>query len=196
MGTILKHKTRMANKNLEIEARFLEINQKVLKQKLKKLKAKDLGEKRIDEIIFYDKKLSWMKGRKKFVRMRKVGKEITLTYKNRLAPDKINGTEEIEFKVGNWTAAQLFLERLGLTAYREQEKKRHTFKLADVVVDIDTWPGIPTFVEIEGKSEKSIKIAARRLGFDWRKAVFLDARRIIEDIYKIPVGKMKKFKFR
>lgn len=127
--------------------------------------------------------------------MRKVGKEIMLTFKNRHAPGKIDGTEEIEFKVGNWDKAKLFLERLGFVAYREQEKKRHTFKLRNVTIDIDTWPSIPTYLELEGKNKSDIKNVAKLLQFDWSKAVFIDARRIIEDIYHVPVGKMKVFKF-
>ena len=181
--------------NLEIEARFLEINQEELKGKLEKLGAKDFGEKTIQEIIFYDKDLSWMKDRRKFVRMRKVGEEITITFKNLIAPNTIDGTEEIEFGAGDWDKAKLFLEKVGLTAYREQEKKRHTFKLNDVTADIDTWPGIPTFLELEAKDESAIKKVAEMLGFDWNRAVFLDARRIIEDIYHVPVGQMKVFKF-
>lgn len=182
--------------NLEIEARFLGIDQKNLKSRLKKLGAKDFGEKRIDEIIFYDKNLKWLPKKNKFVRIRKVGKEITLTLKNRLAPGTIDGTEEIEFGVNDWNKAKLFLERLDLVAYREQEKIRHTFKLKGVTVDIDTWPGIPTWAEIEGRKELDIKMVAKLLGFDWEKAVLIDARRIIEDIYNIPVGKMRIFKFK
>lgn len=184
-----------SSKNLEIEARWLEIDKKEVKKKLKKLGAKDFGEKIIQEIIFYDKDLKWQKSRNKFVRMRKAGEKIRLTFKERLAPNKIDGTEEIEFSVGDWDKTKLFLERLGLVAYREQEKIRHTFRLGKVNVDIDTWPGIPTFLEIEGKSEASIKKAAALLGFDWNRAVFSDARRIIEDIYNVQVGKMKVFKF-
>ena len=183
-------------KNLEIEARFLEIDAKELKRKLKKLGAKDFGEKLVSEIIFYDKDLTWLPKRKKFVRMRKVGKEIKLTFKNRLAPGTIDGTEEIEFSVGDWDQTKTFLERLGLVAYREQEKKRHTFLLGKVTFDIDTWPRIPTFLEIEGPSESLIRKSASLLDLDWSDAVFLDARRIIEDIYHIPVGKLKSFKFK
>ena len=45
----LKSKPR----NLEIEARFLEINPKEVKRKLKKLGAKDFGEKLVSEIILF-----------------------------------------------------------------------------------------------------------------------------------------------
>ena len=65
----------------------------------------------------------------------------------------------------------------------------------DVIVDIDTWPKIPTYVELEGPSENALKSAAARVGFDWKDAVFENARIVIEERYHIPVGSMKWFTF-
>jgi len=45
------------NKNIEIEARFLNINKTTLIKKLKLLRAIDLGEKLLEKVIFYDKPL-------------------------------------------------------------------------------------------------------------------------------------------
>jgi len=62
-------------------------------------------------------------------------------------------------------------------------------------VDIDTWPRILSYVELEGPSEDKLKETAKLLGFDWNNAVFYDARSIIEKNYNIPVGKMRWFTF-
>jgi len=62
-------------------------------------------------------------------------------------------------------------------------------------VDIDTWPKIPTYAEIEGPSEEALKTTTDKLGLDWSKAVFDDARAIIEKKYSIPVGTMRSFTF-
>jgi adenylate cyclase class 2 len=179
--------------NREIEMRFLEIDQARLKKKLAELKAEDHGESLMEEIIFYDKDLKWQ-SIGKFVRLRKNDKGIFLTYKNHEV-NTVDGTEEIEFEVSDMGKAETFLSRIGLVAYRHQQKKRHSFLLDGVIFDIDTWPKIPTYVELEGPSEDALKSAAARVGFDWKDAVFENARIVIEERYHIPVGSMKWFTF-
>jgi adenylate cyclase class 2 len=45
------------------------------------------------------------------------------------------------------------LSRLGLQQVRYQENYREEWCLGEVVFDFDTWPGLPTFVEIEVSDE-------------------------------------------
>lgn len=179
----------------EIEVRFLEIDKEALKKKLLSLGAKDKGEDLLEEIIVYDKDLAW-RDEKPFKRIRlRVRKgEITLGYKCH-QEETVDGTEEIEFEVSDKEKALVLLEKLGFVAYRHQEKKRHTFLLDDVTVDIDSWPRIPTYVEFEGPSGEALMVAAKKVGFDWKDAVFEDARAVIENRYHIPVGKMRYFTF-
>lgn len=180
--------------NREIEVRFLEIDLPLLQQKLTALKAIDFGEDCLKEIIFYDQAGKWQYQEKKFVRLRKTKAGIFVAYKNQ-QEETATGTEEIEFTVDNWDKAKEFLERIGLVAFREQEKKRHSYKLGKVMVDIDTWPKVPTYVELEGPSERSLKEAAAKLGLDWSTVVFEAPRFVIERHYHIPVSKLKYFTF-
>src|SRR3989344_6765434 len=145
----------MKNKNREIEVRFLNINPKAIIAKLIKLNAKDECEYKILETIFYDKNKTWIE-KGKFVRIRKSKNKILVSYKHH-QKHTATGTYEIEFEVNDFNKAKLFLENLGLVAFRIQEKKRHTFKLENVILDIDTWPTIPTYLEIEGESEEDLK---------------------------------------
>jgi adenylate cyclase, class 2 len=46
------------------------------------------------------------------------------------------------------------LEAIGFGALRYQENYREEWKLGEVTLDIDTWPGLATYVEIEGPSER------------------------------------------
>lgn len=39
-------------------------------------------------------------------------------------------------------------------------------KLDGATVDLDTWPDLPTFLEIEGDSEDAVRAAATRVGLD------------------------------
>jgi adenylate cyclase class 2 len=179
--------------NREIECRFLEIDKRVLIDKLLKLGAVDKGEILLEETIIYDSALKW-RDEQRFVRLRKTGNKIYLTYKEHQV-HTIDGTYEIEFEVEDYKKVELFLEKIGLKCFRHQQKKRHTFNLNGVTFDIDTWPKIPTYVELEGESEKVLKEAAKSVGFNWKDAVFHDARWVIENTYNIPVGKLNWFTF-
>lgn len=179
--------------NLEIECRFLEINKDALIKKLRELDASDRGEDMFHEFIFYDKDLTW-KNTKKMVRVRKTKDNVSIAYKFHQF-ETIDGTQEIELNVDSMEQAKLFLESVGLCCVREQEKIRHTFLLDDVSVDIDTFPLIPTYVELEGESEIVLKKTAAKLGFDWKDAVFENPRIIIEKHYHIPVSSYHLYTF-
>lgn len=179
--------------NKEIECRFLEIDKEALVKKLMELGAQDLGEQMLEETIVYDKEFKWAEERR-FVRLRKNGDRVTLSYKEH-KNIAVDGAVEIEIEISDMKKAENLLEKIGLMAYRHQQKKRHTFILNDVAFDIDTWPKIPTYVELEGESEESLKKAAELVGFDWKNVEFRDARSVIEQVYKIPVGKLRRFMF-
>lgn len=160
--------------NTEIETRFLDINKDELIQKLKSLNAKDLGEIKLDEIIFYDDREKCLR-EKYFIRLRKKGDKTFMTYKSN-AKQEVDSAKEIEFEVSSFTDAKLFLETIGWPAYRIVEKYRHTFELNDVTLDIDTWPQIPPYVEVEGYSIDSLKAVVDKIGLDWEKRFDQDAR--------------------
>ena len=181
-------------KNGEIEAKFLKINKGDLIKKLRGLSARDLGEDFLRERIFYDAEGKWQIEGKTFVRIRETKNGARLTYKNLESPSA-TGTEEIEFGIENADKAKDFILALGLKLHRFQEKRRRTFKLDDVIVDIDSWPGVPPYVELEGPSEAAIQNAAKALGFDWPEAVFANSRMVLEKYYNIPVEKLKHFTF-
>lgn len=181
-------------KNREIEVKFLEIDKEALIKKLRELGAKDLGEDNLKEAIFYDKEGKWQYDEVKFVRIRQTSKGIFVTFKHKEVHG-VTGTKEIEFTANDFQKVKDFLLEVGLVFFREQEKKRHKFLLDEVTVDIDSWPGIPTYVEIEGPSEEAIKEAAVKLDFDWTKAEFGLAHDVIEGKYKVPVRSFRYFTF-
>jgi adenylate cyclase class 2 len=177
----------------EIECRFLEIDKESLIKKLRALGAKDDGEMMLEEIIIYEKDTKWQNGMG-FLRLRNDGKKISLTYKEH-NEHTVDGTYEIELAIDDYKKAELLLEKVGLQPYRHQQKLRHSFHLNGVTFDIDTWPKIPTYVEIEGSSEEDLKKAAESVGFEWKNVDFHNARHIIENKYNIPVGDMTWFTF-
>ena len=177
----------------EIECRFLEIDKESLVKKLLSLGARDDGEKMLEETIIYDIEGTW-RNDNRFIRLRRNGETIKLTYKQH-TEHTVDGTYEIELGIDDYEKAELLFEQIGLKAYRHQQKKRHTLQLNNVTFDIDTWPRIPTYVEIEGESEEALKGAAEAVEYNWSDAVFHDAAWVIENKYSIPVRSMTWFTF-
>ena len=173
----------MKRRNIEIEVRFININVDDIKRHLIKLKAKNLQENLLKETIFYNKNLSW----------RKEGKFISYKHHKK---SSIYGAEEVEIEVNDYEKTKTLLIKAGFTAFREQEKLRHSFILNDVIIDIDKWPSLPAYIEIESDSVVKIKKIVKKLNLEWKDAIFEDAKIIIEKYYGIPVSRLKVFTFK
>ncbi|MEV0432081.1 class IV adenylate cyclase [Nocardia sp. NPDC050413] len=107
-----------------------------------------------------------------WVRLRHEGTRTTLTLKRVTDSTTIDGTTEIETVVDDLDAMAEILTTIGLTQTRYQENYREEWRLGDIVFDLDTWPDLPTFLEIEGSDEPSVRRAAADLGLDYRQAKF------------------------
>lgn len=160
----------------EIETRFLDINKDEFIKKLILLGAVDEGEEKLEEIIFHPVDMSWI-GKRKFVRLRKTKDKIKLTYKENVE-QTVDSAREIEFEISDLDKCSKFFEKIGLKAIRQLEKYRRTFNLHDVTIDIDSWPKIPAYVEIEGSSVELLKNFCNQVGFDWEKRFDGDAREV------------------
>jgi len=180
----------------EIETRFLDINKDQLVKKLISLGAIDEGEEKLEEIIFHAADGSWL-GKNKFVRLRQTKGKIKLTYKTNSA-QAVDSAQEIEFEVAQMDNCAELLKEIGLREMRQNEKYRHTFKLDDVTIDIDTWPKIPVYVEIEGPSVESLKNICSRVGLNWEKRFDADAREVFKhygyDLDKLTVVTFSEFR--
>ena len=91
----------------------------------------------------------------KWIRLRTNGDKTTLTIKN-IVSSSIDGTQELEIEVDDFEKTNLILNELGFQAKGYQENRRRQYILDEVEVDIDSWPMIPTYLEIEGKSEEDV----------------------------------------
>lgn len=160
----------------EIETRFLDINKDELAKKIIALGGVDKGEEKLEETIFHAADMSWI-GKRKFVRLRKTKDKVKLTYKEN-AEQTIDSAREIELEVSDLDKCSKFFNKIGLKAMRQIEKYRHTFKLGDVTIDIDTWPKIPVYAEVECPSVESLKNICDKLGLDWEKRFDGDAREV------------------
>ena len=103
----------------------------------------------------------------KWIRLRKTNDNTTITVKHILAPDEtcIQQMLETELEVSNMTEANNLLEALGFYHRNDEEKERISYNLFDHTIDIDTWPGIPTYVEVEGDSQEDLSQFLSKLGY-------------------------------
>ncbi len=152
--------------NNEIEAKYLDIDKAAIREKLKAAGALLLDpEKRMRRTVFDT-------GPNSYARVRDEGDKIVLTYKNFIDEDDIMGCKEINLTVNDYDGAVKFLKACGLEAKAAQETLRETWRLDNVQVTIDTWPWIPTYIEIEGNSESEVWSVAEQLGLKKEDATF------------------------
>ena len=172
----------------EYEIRILEIDKEKMIKKLEELGAKRKGEFNQKRYV-YDLKPA---DENKWIRLRTNGKDTTLTYKS-VEEDTLDGTKEIEIKVDNFNLANEFLNKLGFIARNYQENNRIQYVLDDVEIDIDTWPKIPTYLEIEGGSEEEVMNIVKLLGFNESDVTAKDVENIYLD-YGIDLKEINELK--
>lgn len=174
----------------EYEIRILEIDKEKMIEKLEGLGAKKIGEFNQKRYV-YDLKPA---KENKWIRLRTNGYDTTLTYKS-IEADTIDGTKEVEIQVNDFNTTNEFLNRIGFIARNYQENNRIQYVLDDVEIDIDTWPKIPTYLEIEGKSKKEVDDMVKKLNLENSKITFLNCNSIYKEIYNIDISKIKELKF-
>lgn len=154
---------------VEIEAKFLDIDVNKIRDKLKTLGASLVHSEILMKRRTFDFPGLILKNKGGWVRVRDEGNCITMSYKKQ---DNLTltGTKEITIKTDNFEVACDFLEKLGMLEKAHQETKREKWLLDGNEVTIDQWPWIPPVVEIEGGSEDGVREVSKKLGFDWSQA--------------------------
>jgi adenylate cyclase class 2 len=172
----------------EYEVRVLEIDVESVKKQLKEIGATfewDLLQRR----YVYDF-IPKVDG--KWIRLRTNGEKTTLTIKN-VVTSKIDGTQELEIVVDDFDKTNQILNELGYQPKGYQENRRVQYSLNGVEIDIDYWPMIPTYLEIEGLSEEAVYEVLSLLGFKKEDATNKDVEGIYLD-YGYDINKMFELK--
>lgn len=150
----------------EIEAKFLDIDKESIRKKLEEIGAKLIHPERLMRRKVFEhpteKENDW-------IRVRDEGDKITLSYK-KLLDRTLHGTKEITVDVSDFDKTCAILEGSKLKFVSYQETKREKWQLGNTEITIDTWPWVPTFVEIEAPTEEEVKDATQKLGLNWKDA--------------------------
>ena len=178
----------------EYEARVLEIDKDEIIKKLESLNAEfqwDYVQKRF--VYDFIPKIDG-----KWIRLRTNGEKSTLTIKN-LVSSQIDGTQELEIEVDNFERTNLILKELGYEPKGYQENRRCQYLLNGVEIDIDSWPLIPTYLEIEGPSEEAVYNTLEILGYSKKDAttrdvegIYLDYGHDLNEIYNLKLEEERK----
>ncbi|WP_433664684.1 class IV adenylate cyclase [Nocardia sp. CA-128927] len=79
--------------------------------------------------------------------------------------DGIDGTDEVEVEVSSFETMNDLLGRLGFVARNYQENRRTSFELDGAQLEIDEWPMIPPYLEIEAQRRDEVVRIAQLLGY-------------------------------
>lgn len=135
-------------------------------------KLEELGaEKVYDGIlrtIFYDYPDERIRNRRELFRLRYYNDDkIRLAYKgNRRVEDGCKMVDEDEVAVDDFEAARGILRKTGLEEKVYHEKKRIRYVLNGTFFEIDEYPGVPVFLEIEAESAEKVDEGVKLLGLE------------------------------
>ncbi|TDW21249.1 class IV adenylate cyclase [Kribbella kalugense] len=144
---------------IEFEAKVLDVEADEMADKILSLGGRRVGSGLMRRYV-YDIEAG---DESRWIRLRDTGTVVTLTVKE-IAHDGIDGTTETEVVVGDFETTNELLRRIGLEPKSYQENRRISFELAGAQLELDQWPLIPPYLEIEGRSREHVVDVGRMLG--------------------------------
>ena len=173
----------------EYECRILDIDLEEIRKKLESIGARKVKERSMRRYVYDidpNRKGFW-------IRLRDDGEKTTLTLKETVS-DNIDGTKELEVTVDDFEKTNKILEKLGFTASAYQENRRISFTYGDVEIEIDFWPKIPPYLEIEADSAENVEKVVRLLGFKMSDTTSISIPKVYQK-YGLDIGKFKELRF-
>ena len=168
----------------EIEIKFF-IEKSKLEQRLLKLNATLATPRRLMRRQMFAVPASLRKpNMEQSGRVRDEGDKITMTLKESAIPRTMSSVQELEIIVNDFDAAVKILLLSGYEPTTYQENYRTSWKLDDCSIEIDEWPGLPCYAEIEAPSTTQLKQMAAVLEID--EATFMYCS--VFDLYQQKLG--------
>jgi adenylate cyclase class 2 len=172
----------MADRNLEIEVKFLVGDLAAVRRRLLALGA-SLHKARIYERnVRFDNPWDGLRMQGKLLRLRQDARA-RLTYKGEpqtAVDSEARVREELEVEVDDFQMTCDLLQRVGFEPKQVYEKYRETFHFGQVEVVLDELP-FGDFVELEGDDE-AIQAAAAALDLDWERRILANYLAIMANL--------------
>jgi len=160
----------------EIEIKILEINVEEIEKKLV-----GLGAEKIEEGLLHDKLFNFPDKRipkEEMFRVRKHENRVEITYKANPGKSDFLEHDEYQTNVEDFDTICKILELLGLVVTRDRQKKRTSYKLGNVKFEIDKYPTIPAYMELEG-SKEDIQKMLEKIGYTMKDTTNKNATQVI-----------------
>ncbi len=166
----------------EVETKVLFIDDAKLIQKLETLGAKKILDTRL--VVDWFHPVGEKEGEEKwYLRMRSNSEgTCELTWKGistELGASRKH--KEINMPVQDPQIMTHFLEAIGMQQYAHQEKDRKSFVLKDWRIDIDSYPNMPPYAEIEGHDESHIQEALKFFDLSENETYSGGERKLIQE---------------
>lgn len=176
----------------EIETKVLEVNTEEIKKTLISLGAKEVQDTRL-VVDWYCPKGTPKDKHPWYLRIR-----TTSDGKNEVSwksLPKITGntrhSDEVNINVNDALLTGKLFESIGLENYAHQEKDRVSFTLQDWNFDLDQYPDMPAYLEIEGNSHEHVQEAIKLLKLENHRSIGEGERVLIEKEYGLNWSNMR-----
>lgn len=169
----------------EIEAVFTDIDKPALRAKLRAAGAELITpERKMVRTVFKTDDPSGPEKPHSFLRVRDEGDKVVVTYK-KFVDHSVTGVRELNITVDDYAKTVKLFRELGFTAKSYEESLRESWRLDGAEIDIDTWPWLPPYVEVEGSSVENMTSVSEKLGFSMENALYGSVGAVYELYYDI-----------
>jgi predicted adenylyl cyclase CyaB len=154
----------------ECEVKFLNIDVDQITEKIEALGGIKQFDRMFKRIVFDYPDLRLNDQKHAWVRLRDEGDQVTLSYKQRLdVGDGVSNDRsmlENEVVVSDFEQTAAIMRNIGLADKFYEENRRIQYKLGDVELDIDYWPQLEPYLEIEASTWELVEETIEKLGLD------------------------------
>lgn len=158
------------------------------RRKILKFKGK-LISKKFEYDISLDKPNHYMKKKGEILRVKRIGNDVIVGYKNRKKQKSYRLEEEIELKCSDLEKIVSIFKKLGYTYIRSEiEKVRETYIIPKGKITIDKLPQIGYFLEIESQTKNDLLLLIKKFGVN-RKNIMTERYGKIIKRYLRSIGK-------
>lgn len=147
----------------EIEVKIIDINKQEVIRTLEKLKAVKVFEGKMQSSHF-DRE-GKLKHRGELLRLRKKGEVQLLTFKRKKEAKDVKICDEYETEISDAHAARQILGALGYEEVKTDIRNRTSYRIKNSLVEIDEYPKIPAFLEVESPTREELKNIVHLLGY-------------------------------
>lgn len=157
---------------IEAESKYHSPGNDKIERTLARLGAKKISEGAMEDVYFAHPSRDFGKT-DEALRLRKEQEHAELTYKGpRMRTQSTKAREEVTLKIDNPLAAQRIVERLGFAESYVVKKRRISYLLDELRIDVDDVDGLGEFVELEvltespERSAQLLETVRKELGLD------------------------------